>query len=306
MRKRRGWRIVAIVVASLVVAIGGLLLVLRLTSPSVPASASVETKPIPTAWVNPPSEDASVSATQEDAAAPPHGRQPFAVRGSLAFVGSGRPFGSEAYDLDITDRGATLESTGQFSFKVVLATIRVSFSQSLEDDEALRPTTYHLDIDAPLGFGRKISGTIRDGQAVITQGKDLSEAQVDADRLFVSGMFSTYALIPVLFAEREVDGVARFDLLAFGGPSEQAGGADAPSTLTVTRDGDAVLVAGGLRLTVDRYRLETAYGESFLFAKGKDFLGFVAGDEEQSMIVYRSDYFPNGFEPTVAPSSTTD
>jgi hypothetical protein len=305
MARHRVLKIAMIVVGGLIVLVAGLLVTLRLTSPSSDLLSPVVEKPIPEAWLEPPSSayagegDTPLTSNPEapSEASISARRETFQSSGSLAFIGDGRPFGDETYTLEVSDQGVALESSGQFQFKVVVATIRISFSQSLRGDAALRPTDYRLRIDAPLGFGREISGSIRDGTADFTQGTERSSLPVDADRLFITGMFSTYALIPVLFEERQVGGEARFDLLAFGGPPGSSGDNQGTTeVLTVTRKGEALLLADELRLTVDRYLLETPYGESTLLSKGRDFLGFVAGNGEKSMIVYRSDYFPNGFE----------
>ena len=49
-------------------------------------------------------------------------------------------------------------------------------------------------------------------------------------------------------------------------------------------------------LTVSRYEISGDLGAMMLYARGVELLGLFAGDEEESMFVYRADYFENGFE----------
>jgi hypothetical protein len=299
-RRRRVWRIAMIVGGVLGACIAGLLIAIESTAPRSP-SPLIDTKPIPETWLAGPPETGSSSSSVEETSP---GRAPFSASGSLAILGNGKQIGEETYALDVSAQGASLESEGRFTFKVVLATIAVSFQQSLVADAALDPSEYRLQIDAPLGLGRKISSSIRGGVAITTQGDTQVEMDVRPDQLFVAGMFSTYALLPILYAEREIGGTARFDLLGFGGSPASGGDSQGPSALTVTRNGEATLAAGDLHLSVDRYRLATPYGVSYLFAKGMDFLGFSADADKETILVYRSDYFPNGFAITAAVPET--
>ena len=57
-------------------------------------------------------------------------------------------------------------------------------------------------------------------------------------------------------------------------------------------------------LSADRYRLETTYGDSYLFAKDRELLAFLAGEGDESLLAYRADYFPDGLELAEASSWT--
>jgi hypothetical protein len=246
---------------------------------------------------------ASAVTKSAEAAEPPE--TAFSSSGALSFVGDGRRFGSEAYQLDIDENGAILESSGVFEFKVVV-TVRATFHQSLTADGELRPRAYALDFSAPLGIRREVRGEIGDDSVLFTDGDGRREVPVDPGRAFVLGTFSTYALIPALFSARQTDGSAVFDVLVFGGPPHQedeslAEEPDGLPTMRVVRLEVGVIRSGDIELSVDRYGLESAFGDSLLFAKDGEFLGMIAGEGEDRLFVYRSDYFPDGFEITTDP-----
>jgi hypothetical protein len=66
--------------------------------------------------------------------------------------------------------------------------------------------------------------------------------------------------------------------------------------MTIERAGTASLRAGGILLDADRYLVSSGLGESELFARGDEFLALRAGTEDESLLVYRSDFFPDGIE----------
>ncbi|MGB2983850.1 MAG: hypothetical protein WBC63_08345 [Candidatus Bipolaricaulia bacterium] len=304
MRKR--WKVVLLIVMGvLALVVGGLLLALRLSSPPLSVSPiSAERKDLPEAWLvpdDPSAFDASEDRTSEPPSSvvddPTDDSASFSTSGTLAFVGDGRSFGEESYELVIADDAMTLTSFGHFRFKVLVATINIAFEQRLVGDGDLRPSLYEASFDAPLGFDRTVHSEIADGRAVILSGGEHSEIELDVDRAFVIGTFGAYALLPVLFPLREEGGIASFDLLVLGGPPNQEDqGPDAVPRMTVERIPDVEIRVADAVLSVDAYVVTSGFGQSTLLAKEKEFLGFVSGDEEESLRVYRVDYFPDGFE----------
>jgi len=111
--------------------------------------------------------------------------------------------------------------------------------------------------------------------------------------------FSTYVLLPRLASLRREDGQATFDVLVFVGPPGR-GPSDADTDslpiMTVERVGTAFLRTSDLRLEVDRYLVTSDLGESELYARGDEFLALHAGDSDDPLWVYRSDFFPDGIE----------
>jgi len=302
---RRRWvRIVAILVGILAVLCVGLVVALRLTAPTVDVGAPQERKPVPASWLA--SEDASAA---QPAPSPPEPSvqtpatvsasddrpAPFATTGALAFSARGRPFGEESYEIRLDAAGLTLSSTGQFRFRAVVATLRVAFEQRLEADDRLIPTRYEAAFDAPLGFDRRVSAEITDGVARIVSGNAEQAIDVDGDAV-VLGTFATYALFPVLFPLRERDGTASFDVLALGGPPGTEEETSALPPMSVERLAPIRIRSEGQTIVVDAYLVESTLGGSLLLAKGREFVALVAGTVDEPLTVYRSDFFPDGFE----------
>lgn len=306
MTKRRKI-IIGLVVGIPVFLVGLAVLLITLLEPPLPEPiAPAEEKTVPSDWLaESPDDDQSESDAQDEETRSENGIRtgeanlPFNSTGSLAFFGNGRPFGTESYQLTITEEGATLSSAGHFLFSVVLATVRVTYTQSLQTDDELRPIEYTLDFKAPLGFGQQIEARFSDDTLTLIRKEEVEKVPVDTSRVLVLGTFSTYALVPALFEARAENGRQSFDVLIFGGPPREAssdqGEGNRLPVLTVERLADAILEIDTGRLVVDRYRIRSELGDSLLLAKGKEFLGFIAGDEEETLFVYRSDYFPNGF-----------
>ena len=303
MTKRR--KIIILLVIGIPIFLVALAIILiTVMKPPLPEPvAPVEKKTVPADWLTETEDEeesgslAEVVEDEEEAKATKSNLS-FSSTGSLAFFNDGKPFGTESYQLTISEQGASLSSSGYFQFKVVLATIRVTYTQSLNTDTALRPTDYSLDFKAPLGFGQQIEAQFSSDTLNLIRNDERESITVDPSRILVLGTFSTYALVPALFEARAENGKQSFDVLILGGPPRERasdGESDSLSVLIVERIEDALLRTETGRLAVDQYRIVSELGNSFLFAKGKEFLAFIAGDEEETLFVYRSDYFPNGF-----------
>jgi hypothetical protein len=307
MSRRR--KVVILILGLVGVAIGGLIVAFLLSSPSATdLPFDVETKEIPHSWVDPdttaggvptaPSEDAVPELPAGPGAeAPP---APYVSTGKLALIGDGKPFGEEAYELTISEDRVTLYSSGRFWFKVVLATVHVTFEQTFEGEGDLRPMMYTAEFHAPLGFDRSVRATFENDRVTIERSDDAEQILIEPEKTFTLGTFSTYVFLPRLFALRRDNGSASFEVLVFGGPPSQGSDADSSEdglpVMTVERTGTASLRAGEILLNVDCYLVSSELGESELFARGDEFLAFRAGDEDESLLVYRSDFFPNGID----------
>ncbi len=289
-RMPRRWRVVLWIAAGLALLVGGLALALVLSTPSPPPdlASSAPPKEIPAGWVT--------SAQPADSAA--ELALPYVTAGRLALSANGKAFGEETYDLSIAEDGTTLHSSGRFWFKVVLATVQVSFEQSLEADANLRPVFYTAQFHAPLGMDRSVRAAIDGDRAFVEQAGKREEITIDRERTVTLGTFSTYTLLPRLFALRQSAGEASFQVIALGGPPSQDSSAAASGlpAMTVRYDGPAQLRAGNSVLDVDRYQISSPAGESDLYARGAEFLALHAGDEHNVLWAYRSDFFPDGIE----------
>ena len=296
--RRRKWLVPSLVGIPLLV-IFLLLIGLRALSPDT-VELAVIPKALPESWLEPPpSVDVSDSGVVASAI------EPRVFEGMLSIHGGGRAFAEESYSLRISEDGSTLTSTGRFWFKVVLATVDIPFRQLLHTTADLAPIDYSAQFEAPLGMGRSVEGEIHEDAAEVDRGEGLERVAVARADAFVLGTFSTYALLPLLFEQRADGDVAEFEVLLFGGPPQDAGAetddtdpSDYLPILRMERIEDIALQAGDLEITVDQYLVTGDLGGSRIYAKDGDFLGMVAGESDEGLLVYRSDYFPDGFEPS--------
>jgi hypothetical protein len=295
----RRWKVVLWIVAAVTAVIGGLLLALVLSTPSSPAGLAPDVPPkvVPTSWASSNGPAVEPPGVQTDGTLP-GAILPYVTTGRLALLANGKPFGEEMYELRIAEEGTTLTSGGRFWFKVVLATVQITFEQTLEAERDLHPILYAAQFHAPFGFDRSVRATVAGDRLVVERPGLREEIKIDPDRTFTLGTFSTYALLPRLFALRQDAGLASFEVLVFGGPPSQEASAasDALPLMTVRWAGTAQLRAGDIVLDVDRYRISSTLGETDLYARGDEFLALRAGDGRASLWVYRADFFPDGVQ----------
>jgi hypothetical protein len=302
LKRRTKW-IIGLAVGIPIALIGGVILVLLLTSPNPDAGlASIEIKELPDAWLQETPEDPVDLEPSTEAPAPEAeasvGDLGLPISGTLVMQGDERPFGEETFGIAIEEERVVLRSNGKFWFKALIATIAIPFDQVLTMDSELRPLTLSSTFDAPLGFGRSIQAEFEDELAIVQSGDDVSEYAVALDQAFVMGTFSTYALVPLLYELRQSEGVVSFDVLVFGGPPNRDEEAvdDGLPEMRVEKIEDGAIRFDDQVLLVSRYVLSGDMGEMTLYARGVELLGLSAGDDEESMFVYRADYFENGFE----------
>jgi hypothetical protein len=112
------------------------------------------------------------------------------------------------------------------------------------------------------------------------------------------GTFSTYAVVPLLYELRQSEGVVSFDVLMFGGPPNRDEEAvdDGLPEMRVEKIEDGAIRFDDQVLLVSRYALSGDMGVMTLYTRGVELLGLSAGDDEESLFVYRADYFEDGFE----------
>jgi len=304
LKRRTKW-IIGLGIGIPLALIGGIALVLFLSSPNPDAElASIETKDIPDTWFQdtpegpvdqePGAEESApeeeVEVSFDDLGLP--------ISGTLVILGDDRPFGEETFQLTLEGDHVALRSDGRFWFKALIATITMPFDQVLLLDSGLRPVMLASTFDAPLGFGRSMQAEFEDDRAVVRSGDNVSEYTVALDQAFVLGTFSTYAIVPLLYELRQSQGVVSVDVLLFAGRpnrDEEAVDTGLPE-MRVEKIEDGVIRFDDQELTVSRYVISGDMGAMMLYARGVELLGLFAGDNEKSMFVYRADYFENGFE----------
>jgi len=319
MKVRMRW-IVGLGIGIPILLVLAVLVVLRLMSSSPQLDlSSIEVKELPSAWEQePPSaevadhsiEGNSVAApgvtvapnmdVPEEAAVEPPTIDTFElpIVGTLVMVNKGKPFGEESFELVLDGDNVMLRSSGRFWFKALIATITLKYNQVLQMDSSLRPVMLSSTFDAPLGFGRETQAKFVDGRAIVRSGDAVTEYPVDLERAFVLGTFSTYAVIPLLYELREFDGEVGLETLVFGGPpnsSDEAGTDGLPET-SIARIEDVAIRFDGREMIVAQYEISGSMGTMTLYARGIEMLGLFAGDDEESLFVYRADYFDDGFE----------
>ena len=304
MKRRTKW-IIGLAVGIPIVLIGGVVLVLLLTSPNPGAElASIEIKKLPDAWLQEASEDPvdlepdAEDPAPEEEVEPSVGDLGLPISGTLVMQGDERPFGEEMFQIAIEEDRVVLRTNGKFWFKALIATMTIPFDQILMLDSELRPLTLSSTFDAPLGFGRSVQAVFEDDLAVVRSGDDVSEYAVALDQAFVLGTFSTYAIVPLLYELRQSTGVVSFDVLVFGGPPnrDEEAADDGLPEMRVEKIEDGAIRFDGQVLTVSRYILSGDMGAVTLYARGVELLGLFTGGDEESLFVYRADYFENGFE----------
>jgi len=300
--KRRTKWILGLSVGIPVLLIGVLLLVLQLSSPTPRTELSiVEPRALPETPVivaPDPSETAETSDEIAPEPTPSLATLDLPIQGTLVMEGDGKPFGEERYELAYEEGLLVLRSDGRFWFKALIATINLVFDQTLHWDDAFQPLDYTASFDAPLGFGRNYQASFGDEAAQIQVGDDSSSFVVSRDRAFILGTFSTYAIVPLIDAVRSLEVQETYDTLMFGGPPGQSQ-EDAEGGLPqmgIRRIEDVVILSEDQEIAVARFEISSNMGSMFLYALGIEFLGLYAGEEGDSLFIYRADYFPNGFE----------
>ena len=306
-KRRRRWRIALFVGIPLLALIVTVLVFLLFSRGASNETIPVEPKAIPVDWLAPTPSAQSESVTRpRDTEKPPSSReQPLftdrAMSGVLSVIGNGKRFGEESYELRISSEGSLrMTSRGTFSFKVLFATVKATFSQNLFLDRNLRPGHYALHIDGPVGIGsRTVDGTVVGNVARVTSGDAEEETKIGDDTPLVLGTFSTYAFIPLLFRLLANEGAAQFQvipLLRGKGKGGDAKEGDRAIILHVERAGDELIRSGASEVLADKYILVSDIANSILLAKGDEFLALIATSDKGSLIAYRSDYFPEGVD----------
>lgn len=320
MKRRTKW-ILGLGIGTPVVLLAALIVVLMLSSSDPEQNlASIEIKTLPGVQAQDPeileappvvgeSNDEPAAAESEApqsldspsqpiVPAPSIGDFGLPLSGTLVMVGSDKPFGEESFEITLEDNEVILRSNGRFWFKALIATITLKYDQILQMDSWLRPISLASSFDAPLGFGQDIQASFEENSAIVRSGKDVDEFPVDLNRAYILGTFSTYAIVPLLYELRESEGTISLETLVFGGPPnrDEESPADGLPESTITKMDDTMIQFGDQQLGVSQYEISGDMGTMTLFALDAEMLGLFAGGSEESLFVYRADYFEDGFE----------
>jgi len=296
MQRRRIRRIAVLILIGAAGIVGGGLIALQLTSPSVPTLDSpLEEMALPDEWLEanverplPDSEEGSPEGTET--------RRFFQSTGQLAVFANGQRIGSESYAIRVEDELIDLESVGLFEFRVVIAPVRAAFSQSLQS-VACVPASYTYELDAPLGRSTQIEASTEGSVFQIERDGDTAEVPIPGEGALILGSFATYAVLPSLLGDLDIGDRWASAVFVLGGrPGSQEPQGEVLQTLRIVRGQDARIRLGESLVAIEAYHVDSPSGGATLYAKGTEFLAFIAEGEEGSLQVCREDVFPDGFE----------
>ena len=296
MRRRQVRRMILAVLIGATVIIGGGLIALQLTSPPAPILDS------PLAETASPQErlDASVEETpsgdEESSLEAMDAARSFRSTGQLAIIANGERIGSETYAIRVEGEQIDLESVGLFKFRVVIATVRATFTQSLQS-VAREPMSYAYELDAPLGRSAAIEASAEGDVFRVNRNGETTRIPIPNEGALVLGSFSSYAVIPSLLSDLAIGDRWASAVFALGGrPGSQQPEGEVLQTLRILRGQDEQIRLGESLATIEAYHVESPSGGAILYAKGAEFLAFIAEGENGSLRVSREDIFPDGFD----------
>jgi len=222
--------------------------------------------------------------------------------GLLRMASDGKPFGQERYVIRIEGDAVHLTTTGEFFFKVVLVTVRISFEQELVIGRDGRPRSYRLATYAPLGQDIVVEAVFADGVVELLANEEVTSQPVSLDTTIIIGTFSSYALLPAILAAKGLPG-GSFDVLLFGGPPGTAQGSEEGilPQMSVSDRATAAITSGDLALDVEVYEIDGPFSSGALYAREGEILGMTFVSDDGTIDVWRNDYFA---EPIVSASAS--
>jgi len=296
MKGRRVRRVIVFVLIGAAVVVGGGLIALQLTSPPAPMLDS----PLVESASRQERLDASVEETpsgnEERSSDAMDAARSFRSTGQLAIFANEQRIGSESYAIRVEGDQVDLDSVGLFEFRAVIATVRAAFEQSLRS-VAGAPTSYTYELDAPLGRSARIEATAEGSVFRVERDDDTVRMAIPAEGAIALGTFSSYAGLPPLLRDLEIGGRWSSPAFVFGGrPGGQEAEGEILRELRIVRGQDVQVRLNELQVTAETYHVDSPSGGATLYAKGADFLAFVAEGDGSSLIAYREDAFPDGFD----------
>ncbi|MBN1857898.1 hypothetical protein JW848_01695 [Candidatus Bipolaricaulota bacterium] len=333
MRKKRK-RILIIggsILGGLLVAIAALVGVFLLTMPDSPSLVDLtadDQRPIPDSWFDPvdaapiPGSRSPIellglpfplsvlpmtSLVLESPSTQPDRSSWTELSGLLRMASDGKPFGQEQFEIRNEGDSVRLSTTGEFFFKVVLVTLRISFQQELVVGRDGIPRSYRLATQAPLGQDRLVEATFFEDTVELVIDGEQTLRSLPLDQAIIIGTFSSYALLPALLAARS-ESEAGFDVLLFGGPpgADQGGEDTVLPQMSVEHAGVARIASGDVALDVDLYHIHGPLSKGSLYARGDEMLGLTFSSEDGEIDVWRNDYFAEPILSVPLPPSALD
>ena len=296
MKRRRVWRTVISILIGATLIVGGGLIALQLTSPTAPILDSpLADSASPQEWLDAPVEEIPSSEEESSPEAPDAARS-FRSTGQLAIIANGERIGSESYAIRVEGEQIDLESVGQFEFRVVIATMRAAFMQSMQIIERA-PTSYTYELDAPLGRSAVIEASEEGKVFRVSRNGETTRIPIPNEGALVLGSFASYAVLPPLLGDLAVGDHWASAVFVLGGrPGSQEPQGEALQTLRIVRGQDERIRLGESLVAIEAYHVDSPSGGATLYAKGAELLAFIAQGENGNLRISREDIFPDGFE----------
>jgi len=296
MHRRRIRRTVVFVLIGIAVIVGGGIIAFQLTSPPTPILDSpLADSASPKEWLESAIEQ-PVSGTEEGSHQTANGPESFGSAGQLAIFANGQRIGSESYAIRTDSNQVDLESVGFFEFRVVIATVRAAFTQSLQS-VAGAPTSYSYELDAPFGRSTVVEASAEGSALRVSRNNETVRMPIPTEGALVLGSFASYAVLPSLLGDLAVGDRWASAVFVLGGrPGSQEAQGEALQTLRIVRGQDERIRFGESLVTIEAYHVDSPSGGATLFAQGAEFLAFIATGENGSLRVWREDIFPDGFD----------
>lgn len=250
--------------------------------------------PLGIAELAPTGSEPDESLSERDTGSLPVG---YVQSGRLAYELDGKRVAEETYRLQGSGSGEVrLVSSGILSVRVLFVTVNVEFTQEIGLDRDLRPRSYLLETQGPLGIGnQRIAVTVDGERAIATVGDERWELAVPAGNAFFMGTLAAYAVLPALYAARAQGGALTLEAIGVArGPAVGSrSGSAVDAAVELARQGTVEVLVGGRALELDRYRVRLGTAGGVLLAWGPEFVAFL-GEGERALNVYRADLFPHG------------
>jgi len=296
MKRRQMRRTVVLILIGAMAIVGGGLIALQLTSPPAPMLDS------PLAETASPQErlDASVAETpsgnEESSSEAVDAARSFRSTGHLTIIANGQQIGSESYAIRVEGDQVDLDSVGLFEFRVVIATMRATFTQSLQS-VARVPMSYAYELNAPLGRSAAIEASAEGDVFRVNRNGETTRIPIPSEGALVLGSFASYAVLPSLLGDLAIGDRWASAVFVLGGrPGSQQPEGEVLQTLRIVRGQDGHIRLGESLATIEAYHVDSPSGGATLYAKGAEFLAFIAEGENGSLRVSREDIFPDGFD----------
>ncbi len=159
------------------------------------------------------------------------------------------------------------------------------------------PTSYTYELDAPLGRSAAIEASAEGDVFRVNRNGETTRIPIPNEGALVLGSFAAYAVLPSLLRDLAIGDRWASAVFVLGErPGSQQPEGEVLQTLRIVRGQDEHIRLGESLATIEAYHVDSRSGGATLYAKGAEFLAFIAEGENGSLRVSREDIFPDGFD----------